>query len=75
MSILLFNGRPWTVFDAHNRLHRKWFAEFQRDQSWGNCPVRFISDDAAGDLLTMIQRRLIDYYTAKEFGSRKKAQA
>lgn len=75
MSILLFNGRPWTVFDAHNRLHRKWFAEFQRDQSWGSCPVRFISDDAAGDLLTMIQRRLIDYYTAKEFGSRKKAQA
>ena len=75
MSILLFNGRPWTVFDAHNRLHRKWFAEFQRDQSWGSCPVRFISDDAAGDLLTMIQRRLIDYYTAKEFGSRKKLQA
>lgn len=75
MSILLFNGRPWTVFDAHNRLHRKWFAEFQRDRSWGNCPVRFISDDAAGDLLTMIQRRLIDYYTAKEFGSRKKLQA
>jgi hypothetical protein len=37
--------------------------------------VRFISDDAAADLLTMIQRRLIDYYTAKEFGSRKKLQA
>jgi hypothetical protein len=75
MSILLFNGRPWTVFDAHNRLHRQWFAEFQRDCTWGNCPVRFIADDAAGDLRTMIQRRLIDYYTAKEFGSRKKAQA
>ena len=75
MSILLFNGRPWTVFDAHNRLHRQWFADFQRDRTWGSCPVRFISDDAAGDLLTMIQRRLIAYYTAKEFGSRKKAQA
>ena len=75
MSILLFNGRPWTVFDAHNRLHRQWFAEFQQDRTWCNCPVRFIADDAAGDLLTMIQRRLIDYYTAKEFGSRKKLQA
>jgi hypothetical protein len=74
MSILLFNGRPWTVFEAHNRLHRKWFAEFQRDRTWGNCPVRFISDDAAGDLLTMIQRRLIDYYTAKEFGSIRKSK-
>lgn len=75
MSTLLFNGRPWTVFDAHNRLHRKWFADFQRDCTWGHCPVRFISDDAAGDLLTMIQRRLIAYYTAKEFSSRKKSQA
>jgi hypothetical protein len=75
MSILLFNGRPWVVFDAHNQQHRKWFAEFQRTRSWGHCPVRFISDDAAADLLTMIQRRLIDYYTAKEFGSRKKLQA
>jgi hypothetical protein len=75
MSILLFNGRPWVVFDAHNRQHRQWFADFQRTCSWGHCPVRFISDDAAGDLLTMIQRRLIAYYTAKEFGSRKKLQA
>jgi len=75
MSILLFNGRPWVVFDAYNRQHRQWFANFQQDRTWGNCPVRFISDDAAGDLLTMIQRRLIDYYTAKEFGSRKKLQA
>ena len=74
MSILLFNGRPWTVFEAHNRLHRKWFAEFQRNRTWANCPVRFISDDAAGDLLTMIQRRLIDYYTAKEFGSIRKSK-
>ena len=75
MSTLLFNGRPWTVFDAHNRQHRQWFADFQRDRTWGGCPVRFISDDAAGDLLTMIQRRLIDYYLAKEFGLTKKLKA
>ena len=75
MSTLIFNGRPWTVFDAHNRLHRQWFAEFQRDRTWGRCPVRFMSDDREGDLLTMIQRRLIDYYLAKEFGLAKKSKS
>jgi hypothetical protein len=68
MSILLFYGRPWTVFDASNRDHRKWFAQFQAEGTWGNCPVRFVVSDDHGDLVTMIQRRLIDYYTAKEFG-------
>lgn len=68
MSRLNFIGRQWTVFDANNKNHRQWFADFQRDHTWGGCPVRFISDDASGDLLTMIQRRLIAYYTVKEFG-------
>jgi hypothetical protein len=67
MSQLLFVGRPWTVFDAHNRQHRQWFAEFQRRRSWGQCPVRFIIPDDSGDLLSMIQSRLIEYYTNKEF--------
>jgi hypothetical protein len=34
-----------------------------------------MSDDREGDLLTMIQRRLIDYYLAKEFGLTKKLKA
>jgi len=68
MSKLSFVGRQWTVFDANNKQHRQWFAEFQSRRSWSKCPVRFIVDDEAGDLLTMIQRRLIEYYTDKEFG-------
>jgi hypothetical protein len=68
MSQLLFAGRPWTVFDAHNRQHRQWFAEFQKRRSWGQCPVRFIIPDDCGDLLSMIQNRLIEYYTGEEFG-------
>ena len=72
MSILAFHGRPWTVFDAGNREHRKWFAQFQAQNTWSNCPVRFIIDNDQGDLITMIQRRLIDYYTTKEFGQRTK---
>jgi len=68
MSRLSFYGRQWTVFDPHNKEHRRWFAEFQTNKSWSHCPVRFIVDDDHGDLLTMIQRKLIEYYTDVEFG-------
>lgn len=68
MSRLDFIGRPWVAFDAQNKDHRRWFAEFQRAGTWGRCPVRFIVSDDHGDLLTMIQRRLIQFYVDKEFG-------
>ena len=68
MSRLAYIGRPWVVFDAGNKEHRRHFAEFQRSKTWGNCPVRFIVGDESGDLITMIQRRLISYYSDKEFG-------
>ena len=62
------------VFDAKNKEHRRWFAEFQTRKSWSHCPVRFIVDDDVGDLLTMIQRRLIEYYTDQEFGKKKRVR-
>ena len=74
MSRLSFYGRQWVVFDAHSKQHRQWFAEFQSRRSWSKCPVRFIIDDENGDLLTMIQRRLIEYYTDQEFGKKKPAK-
>jgi hypothetical protein len=74
MSRLAFYGRQWTVFDPNNKQHRQWFAEFQQRRSWSHCPVRFIVDDDHGDLLTMIQRKLIEYYTDQEFGKKKPAK-
>ena len=67
MSVLHYRARPWVVFDAHDKQHREWFAEFQRKGSWGHCPVRFLIPDDAGDLITLIQRRLIQFYVDKEF--------
>lgn len=64
---LIMSSRPWVAFDASNRQHRQWFAEFERNRTWGKCPVRFIITDDQGDLLTMIQRKLLAYYTSKEF--------
>jgi hypothetical protein len=68
MSRLSFIGRPWVAFDETNRQHRKWYFEFVKHNTWGRCPVRFIVSDDHGDLLQMIQRRLNQYYTTKEFG-------
>jgi len=69
MSKLALFGRPFVVFDPTNKDHRRWFAEFNRDSSWKACPVRFVIDDDNGDLVTMIQRKLIQYYVDKEFGT------
>ena len=68
MSKIQMFGRPYVVFDPKNKDHRKWYAEFNKNLSWSKCPVRFVVDDDAGDLITMIQRKLIEHYTAREFG-------
>jgi hypothetical protein len=70
MSKLALFGRQFVVFDPSNKDHRRWFAEFNRYASWKSCPVRFVVDDDNGDLVTMIQRRLIQYYVDKEFGTK-----
>ena len=69
MSRLQLISRPWVVFDPANKEHRRWFAEFNRTNAWGSCPVRFVIDDDHGDLITMIQRKLIQFYVDKEFGT------
>lgn len=67
MSRLALYGRPWVIFDAKNREHRQWFADFNKTGAWGRCPVRFVVDDDHGDLITQIQRNLIQFYVDKEF--------
>jgi hypothetical protein len=67
MSQLELHGRPWTVFDPADQQHRAWYYNFVKSGAWGRCPVRFFVDDDSGDLVTMIQRKLVDYYVQKEF--------
>jgi len=71
MSRLALHGRPWVVFDATNKNHRQWFADFNRTAQWGKCPVRFVVNEDHGDLITQIQRELIQYYVDREFGTEK----
>jgi hypothetical protein len=72
MSRLALYGRPWVVFNAKDREHRQWFAEFNKSGAWGRCPVRFVVNDDHGDLITQIQRELIQFYVDKEFGTLEK---
>lgn len=70
-AILIHAHRPWAVFDPTNKDHRRYYAEFLHNRSWGRCPVRFyVPDEAAGDLLLMIHDKLARYYTEKEFGEK-----
>jgi hypothetical protein len=67
MSQLALHGRPWTVFDPQDRQHRSWYAEFARSGTWGRCPVRFVVQDDHGNLVSMIQQQLVEYYVKTEF--------
>jgi hypothetical protein len=67
MSNLNLFVRPWTVFDPANQLHRSYYYEFLQTHTWGHCPLRFVVDNDHGDLITMIQRSLVNYYVEQEF--------
>jgi hypothetical protein len=67
MSQLALNGRPWTVFDPANQQHRAWYYNFVKTGTWGRCPVRFVVPEDHGNLITMIQRNLVEYYVTQEF--------
>ena len=59
--------KPVVAFNPENKLHRKYWAMFLRDQNWANIPVRFVLSDNAQDLVSMINKQLSDYYISKEF--------
>ena len=67
MSKLVFYGRPFVLFDASNKEHRQFYYQFIETGTWGRCPYRFIVPDDQGNLITMIQRKLITYYVNREF--------
>jgi hypothetical protein len=68
MSRLAYLSRPWVAFDASNKEHRRYYAQFLKVNTWGHCPVRFIVEGDHGmDLPTMMRNKLCEYYVAQEF--------
>ena len=67
MAVLELNSRPWVEFDPTNQQHRLWFAQFQRTNSWAQCPVRFtVREEVNGPHAVMV-RQLTEYYAGQEF--------
>ena len=72
MSRLEYYSRPWVAFDAENKEHRRFYAEFLKFNTWGRCPVRFIVTEEHGmDLPTMIRNKLCEFYVRQEFRAEK----
>ena len=67
MSILDLKVRPMIQFNAFDEEHRKQYAKFIKKKSWGYCPVRFAVLGSRTDLVTQIERDLVDHYVFKEF--------
>ncbi len=67
MSLLNLSSRPWTVFDPKNKDHRRYYHDFVKYRTWGRCPYRFVVADNHGDLITMIQKSLVKFYSEVEF--------
>lgn len=67
MSVLELSGRPFIVFDPEDKQHRSYYHDFVQMGTWGRCPFRFVVPEDHGDLVTMIQRSLVEFYVNKEF--------
>lgn len=67
MSLLNLRMRPIVEFDVTNRKHREDYARFIATGSWGHCPVRYEVNESCGELSGAIQRKMLEYYTGREF--------
>ena len=66
MRLNLFR-KPTIAFDVNNRQHRNDYAVFMKTGSWKHCPVHYEIADVAGEVQSVVQRRLLEYYSSKEF--------
>ena len=67
MTALSKIARPEVVFDANNDLHREYYYIMKKTNTWGNCPVVFMLSPEYLDVISMIEKLLVEYYINKEF--------
>jgi len=68
MSILDSFVRPIEMFDVNNKTHRKYYADYMKTNSWGDCPVQLKVPTQVVSLSTYAREQLIQFYINKEFG-------
>lgn len=59
--------RQSMFFDPENKEHRRYYWEFLRTSSWGNCPYTWVIDDESASVPHMMHKKLVEYYLNKEF--------
>lgn len=69
MGILQKFVRPVKLFDVNDKKHRKYYAEYLKTNSWGNCPFQLTSPTKLISLSSYAREQLIQYYINKEFNN------
>lgn len=67
MSKIELYMRPLVIFEPTNKEHRQLYFNFLQTGSWKDCPYRFAIPDDHGNLMGMIQIKMLRYYGEKEF--------
>lgn len=66
-SVLSKKLRPEVEFDTNNFEHRRLYALFLKTHSWRHSPIRFITKPSYGIDKGVIDRKLLEFYSNKEF--------
>ena len=61
--------RPEVEFEPGNPEHRRLYALFLKNRSWGHSPIRFITTPSYGIDKGVMDRKLLEYYTNIEFNN------
>ncbi len=66
MRLNLFR-KPTIAFDVNDPQHRSDYANFLKTKSWKHSSVHYEIADVAGEVQSVVQRRLLEYYSGQEF--------
>ena len=60
-------ARPFVIFNANNKEHRKEFFKFIEFRTWSKSPYRFLTEEAVNNIPAYISQKITEYYIKKEF--------
>ena len=71
-SVVMTKIRPTVIFDPSNKEHRKHGYLMLKNRSLKDCPWIFALHEGHDNVIDMINRELVLWYTAREFEVDKK---
>jgi hypothetical protein len=71
-SVVMTKIRPTVIFDANIKEHRRQGWLMIKNRSLKDCPWIFALHEGHDNVIDMINRELVQWYTNREFGVDKK---